>query len=137
MGQCDRYMVTTVRTRPDGDAYLALRERLSGDMSHTRVNYRDVDPVADGLYFLRDALDCENLGISVLECDPGWTGMEHDHADEGEEEVYLLVEGEATIDVGGDAVEMDAGDALRVAPTATRQIHNGDVESRFVVVGAP
>ncbi|MFB6124260.1 MAG: cupin domain-containing protein [Haloferacaceae archaeon] len=106
-------------------------------MSHTRVNYRDVDPVADGLYFLRDALDCENLGISVLECDPGWTGMEHDHADEGEEEVYLLVEGEATIDVGGDAVEMDAGDALRVAPTATRQIHNGDVESRFVVVGAP
>lgn len=39
----------------------------------------------------------ENLGISVLKCGPGWSGMEHGHADEGQE-VSVLVEDEATDD---------------------------------------
>ncbi|MFC6906421.1 cupin domain-containing protein [Halalkalicoccus tibetensis] len=106
-------------------------------MAYTKVDYTDVEPVADGLYFLRDALDCENLGVSVLECEPGWTGKEHDHADDGEEEVYLLVEGEATVVIEGEEVPMEGGDAVRVPAEATRRIENGDAESRFVLAGAP
>ncbi|MFC6725620.1 cupin domain-containing protein, partial [Halobium palmae] len=98
-------------------------------MSYTKVNYRDVDPVGDGLHFLRDALDCEELGVSVLDAEPGWEGMEHDHDDEGEEEVYLLVDGEATVTVDGEDVEMTAGDALRIPPGATRAIENGETAS--------
>ena len=98
-------------------------------MAHTKVNYRDVDPVSDGLYFLRDELDCENLGVSMLECDPGWTGMEHDHGDEDHEEVYVLVEGGATLIVDGEETSMEPGDAVRVAPDATRRLENGDDES--------
>lgn len=106
-------------------------------MSYTTVNYRNVDPVSDGLHFLRDPLDCEQLGLSVLECGPGWTGLAHDHAEDGQEEIYLLVEGEATVTVDGDDVALSAGDAIRVPPGATRQIHNGDAESVFVLAGAP
>jgi len=106
-------------------------------MSHTLVNYEDVEPVSDGLHFLRDPLDAEQVGLSVLECDPGWTGMAHDHADDDHEEVYYLVEGEATVVVEGEAVGMEPGDALRISPDATREIENGDVESTFVLVGAP
>jgi mannose-6-phosphate isomerase-like protein (cupin superfamily) len=106
-------------------------------MSHTKANYTDVDPVADSLYFLREELDCENLGVSVLECEPGWTGKEHDHADDGEEEVYLLVEGEATVVVEDEEVAMTEGDAVRIPGETTRRIENGDAESRFVLVGAP
>lgn len=106
-------------------------------MSPTKVSYADVDAVGGGLHFLREDLDCENLGVSVLECDPGWEGKPHDHAEDGQEEVYLLVAGEATVTVDDEAVSMTAGDALRVAPEETRQIHNGDAESRFVLVGAP
>lgn len=106
-------------------------------MAYTKVDYTDVEPVADGLYFLRDALDCENLGVSVLECEPGWTGKEHDHADDGEEEVYLLVEGEATVVIEGEEVSMTEGDAVRIPAEATRRIENGDAESRFVLAGAP
>jgi len=62
-------------------------------MTHTKVTYDDVEPVSEGLYFLRDPLDADNLGVSVLECEPGYTGMEHDHAEDGQEEVYVLVEG--------------------------------------------
>lgn len=104
-------------------------------MSHTKVNYDDVEPVGDGLHFLREPLNCEQLGVSVLDCEPNWTGKEHDH-DDGQEEVYVLLEGEATITIEGEDVPMEAGDALRVAPDATRQLHNGEVESLFVIAGA-
>ena len=104
---------------------------------YTKANYEDVEPTADAMYFLRDVLDCDNLGITVVECDPGWNGMEHDHADEGEEEVYVLVDGEATVTVEGEPVEMESGDALRLDAEATRYIENGETESTFVLAGAP
>lgn len=106
-------------------------------MAHTLRNYRDVEPVGGGLHFLREPLDCENLGLSVRDLEPGAEGKEHDHGHDGQEEVYLLVEGEATMVVDGEPVEMEAGDALRVPPESTRQMRNGDVESRFVIAGAP
>lgn len=106
-------------------------------MSYTKVNYADVDPVAGGLHFLRDELGCEHLGVSVLSCEPGWAGKPHDHAEDNQEEVYVLIEGEATVTVEGADVPMAAGDALRVAPESRRRITNGDVASTFVLVGAP
>jgi quercetin dioxygenase-like cupin family protein len=103
----------------------------------TKASLDDVEPVAGGLYFLREELDCANMGVSVLECEPGWTGKPHDHAEDGQEEVYVLVEGEANVTVDGEDVPLAAGDALRVAPDEQRQIHNGETESQFVIVGAP
>jgi quercetin dioxygenase-like cupin family protein len=105
-------------------------------MSHALVNYDDVDPVGGGLHFLRDALDCANMGVSVLDVEAGWSGRAHDHADDGEEEVYVLVEGAATVTVEGETVSMSAGDALRVDPEATRRI-DAESDSLFVIAGAP
>ncbi|MFQ3474644.1 cupin domain-containing protein [Halonotius sp. F2-221B] len=106
-------------------------------MSYTRVDYEDVEPVAGGLHFLRDPLDCDQLGVSVLDCEPGWSGKPHDHAEDGHEEVYVLVEGAATMTVDDEAVPLAAGEAIRVAADSDRQIHNGDAPSQFVIVGAP
>ncbi|MFC7081481.1 cupin domain-containing protein [Halorussus caseinilyticus] len=105
-------------------------------MAYTKVDSRDVEPIAEGMRFLRDPLDCEKLGVTVLDADPGWTGKEHDHAEDGQEEVYVLLDGSATVTVDGEDVDLTAGEALRIPPEATRQIHNGDAESTFVLVGA-
>jgi mannose-6-phosphate isomerase-like protein (cupin superfamily) len=105
-------------------------------MSYTKVDSRDVEPIADGMRFLGDSLDCEKLGVTILEADPGWTGKEHDHAEDGQEEVYVLLDGAATITVEGEDVELEGGEALRVPAEATRQIRNGDAESTLVLVGA-
>ncbi|WP_251343097.1 cupin domain-containing protein [Haloplanus halophilus] len=105
-------------------------------MAHTLVDYEDVDPVGGGLHFLRDALDCSNLGVSVLDVEAGWSGKPHDHEDDGQEEVYVLVEGAATATVEGETVSMSAGDALRVDPGATRRL-DAEEDSLFVVAGAP
>ncbi|WP_394327390.1 cupin [Halopelagius longus] len=130
-----------IRVPPD-------RERTS----YTTADYEDADSVGGGLCSLRDELDCESLGFSVLKADPGWVGKEHDHADEGHEEVYFLVEGEASLTVDGvegtstsnrissgdgEEIRMEAGDAVRVSPDATRQSENGPFESTFVLAGAP
>jgi mannose-6-phosphate isomerase-like protein (cupin superfamily) len=106
-------------------------------MSHTTVDYRETDAVGGGLHFLREELDCENLGFSVLEADPGWTGKPHDHAEDGQEEVYFLVEGAAEIEVDGETRSLAPGEAVRVAPEAERQLRNGDAESTVVIAGAP
>ena len=106
-------------------------------MPYTKANYLETDPVAGGMHFLRDELDLDNLGVTVLDADPGWEGKTHDHADEGHEEVYLLVSGAATVSVDGESVVLDPGDAVRVPSDSTRQIRNGDTESKFVIVGAP
>ena len=105
-------------------------------MPHSVVEYDDVDPVGGGRHFLHDALGCSTLGVSVLDVEAGWSGEAHDHAADGQE-VYALVEGEATVTVGDETVSMSAGDALRVDPTATRRIDaDADADSLFVVAGA-
>lgn len=106
-------------------------------MSYTTVDYEDVEAVADGMHFLREPLEAETVGVTVLEADPGWSGMSHDHAEEDHEEVYLLLEGRATVIVEDEEVSLEAGEAIRIAPEAERQIENGDTESTFVLVGAP
>jgi quercetin dioxygenase-like cupin family protein len=104
-------------------------------MSHALVDYRDVESVGGGLHLLREALDCSALGVSVLDCDAGWSGTAHDHADDGQEEVYVLVEGAATATVDGETVSMTAGDALRVDPESTRRV-DAEEDCLFVVAGA-
>jgi uncharacterized cupin superfamily protein len=103
----------------------------------TSVNYRDGDEKVAGMFFLREALSCENLGLTVIDADGGWTGMEHDHADAGHEEVYLLARGSATLVVDGEEHDMEEGDAVRVAPAETRQLHVGDDGAHVVAAGAP
>jgi quercetin dioxygenase-like cupin family protein len=91
-----------------------------------------------GMWFFRSPLDCDQLGLTLLELEPGGKGKEHDHADSDHEEVYLVVDGTIEVDVGDDTVTVEAGEAIRVDPETTRQLHNnGDELVRLVIGGAP
>lgn len=105
-------------------------------MSYTERSYHEVEPRAPGMHFLRDELDCEQLGVTVLDVDAGWDGMEHDHADGNHEEVYLLIDGAGQLTVEGEALALEPGDSVRVAPEATRQL-SFDEDSTMVIAGAP
>lgn len=106
-------------------------------MSYTLVNYESVEPVADAMHFLSEPLASEQLGVTVVRCKPGWRGMKHDHTDNQHEEVYVLIDGGADVVIDDETVTMHPGDAIRIPPTSTRQIRNGDEESAFVLVSAP
>ena len=105
-------------------------------MSYSKLNYEEVEPMAPGMYFLREALECEQFGFTVIEGDDEWVGKEHDHAEGEHEELYLLIEGEGRLTVEDESVPLLPGDAIRVPPNATRQLEFTE-ESRLVVVGAP
>lgn len=105
-------------------------------MSYTKANYEDVGAKGGALHFLRDELDCENLGVTVIDAESEWEGQEHNHENDGQEEVYLLVEGEAAIEVDGDVIQLEEGDAIRVSANEDRKLVNGDTESTIVAVGA-
>lgn len=104
-------------------------------MSHSTISYEDVEPLAPGMHFLREPLDCENLGLTVIEGTAGWEGLEHDHEDDRQEEVYVLLEGAGSLAIDGDTVDLNPGVAVRVAPDATRQLTFSE-DSVLVVAGA-
>ncbi|MFB6311934.1 MAG: cupin domain-containing protein, partial [Salinirussus sp.] len=90
-----------------------------------------------GMWFLKDALDTDHLGFTILELEPGGKGKEHDH-EGGQEEVYYVVEGSVEIDLDGETIPLDQEQAIRLDPNETRQIHNrGDERATLVLVGAP
>jgi len=105
-------------------------------MGYTQCNYEDVDQPAPGMQFLRNALECENLGFTVVDVDGEWRGKEHDHSDEGQEEVYLLIEGDGELTVDGETVPLEPGEAVRVDPDDSRQL-SFDGSSKMVIAGAP
>lgn len=106
-------------------------------MPYRKVNYTEVEQVSSAMHFLREPLHTEQVGVTIARCDPGWNSKPHDHTDNEHEEVYVLIEGAATVLVDDEPVEMETGDAIWIAPESTRQIKNGERESAFVLVSAP
>jgi mannose-6-phosphate isomerase-like protein (cupin superfamily) len=111
-------------------------------MPYRKASTADVDSVMDeaygGMWFLRDALDGDDLGVTIMELEPGARGKEHDHADDGQEEVYVCVEGAVDVDCDGETVTLHDDEALGLSPDQTRTIHNrGDDRAKLVLVGGP
>lgn len=115
-------------------------------MSYTLAAAADVESVMDddygGMWFLRDALATEDLGVTILELEPGARGKEHDHAHDGQEEVYVCVRGVVDVDFdggddeGGETVRLSENEAVRVSAGQTRQLQNrGDERAKLVLVG--
>jgi mannose-6-phosphate isomerase-like protein (cupin superfamily) len=65
------------------------------------------------------------------------TGLEHDHADSGQEEVYSVVRGSGVMRVGGDELELRPGRFVRVDAETRRVPAAGSNGLEFVTFGAP
>ena len=98
-----------------------------------------------GIWFFRGPLGCGSLGVTLLELKPGGKGNPHDHAGDGQEEVYLVVEGELTVQPGGgeeraadEELTLGECEAVGVGPVTRRQLHNhGDGTVGVAIAGAP
>lgn len=106
-------------------------------MSYRKVNYEDVEQVSDAMHFLSEPLGCRQVGVTFSRCPPQWNSKPHDHTDDEQEEVYVLVRGSAEVRIDEESVPVEEGDAVWISPEATRQIRNGGEESAFVLISAP
>lgn len=69
---------------------------------------------------------------------PGTKGRRH--AERDQEELFVVLEGTATMDLGDppERVELPRGSACAVQPGIARQLRNdGDEDVLFLIVGAP
>ncbi|WP_435333363.1 cupin domain-containing protein [Haloarchaeobius sp. TZWWS8] len=110
-------------------------------MSYTIAGTADVDSVMDeewgGMWFLRDALEAEQLGITILEMEPGCKGKAHDHSGDGQEEVCVVVAGKVDVELPDETVTIETDQAIRISADQRRQLHNPyDEPAKLVLAGA-
>jgi mannose-6-phosphate isomerase-like protein (cupin superfamily) len=60
---------------------------------------------------------------------------EHDHAHDGQEEVYTALSGSATLHADGQDYVLEPGVFARVGPGVTRKITTGDEPIQLLAIG--
>ena len=83
-------------------------------------------------------LEVGSFGMNVIDFPPeSGEGVypEHDHADVGEEEVYLAWRGSGTLTVEGEEIALDQDTIVRVSPSTKRKVRSGPEGLRLLVLG--
>ena len=105
------------------------------DVTVKRIEEFD-SPNGGGFCRARAGLGVTAFGLQVENFPPNFEHFpEHDHADDGQEEVYTLLAGSATLHVGGQEIPLEPGVFARVAPHATRKITTGAEACRLLAIG--
>jgi mannose-6-phosphate isomerase-like protein (cupin superfamily) len=83
------------------------------------------------------ALGVTAWGMNVLEIDPGCEKYpEHDHQKDGQEEVYVVLRGSATLRSGERDYPLETGAMIRVPPSEKRKITPGPRGVTVLALGA-
>jgi mannose-6-phosphate isomerase-like protein (cupin superfamily) len=84
--------------------------------------------------FANEDLEAESTGLSYHRLKPGRRqafGHRHDEA----EEVYVVIRGSGRLKLDDELVEVEALDAIRVAPQVTRAFEAGDDGLEVIACG--
>jgi mannose-6-phosphate isomerase-like protein (cupin superfamily) len=87
---------------------------------------------------VRAELGVTSFGLGIIELPPDSGDMypEHDHSHNGQEEVYILLEGSAHLVLPGETVALDREVYVRVGATTRRRVRSGPTGARLLVMGA-
>lgn len=107
----------------------------------TVVAIDEMEGIHEGLVRrARAELGVTAWGMQVLTLPPNWDGYPlHNHSaeayDPNQEEVYVPLEGSATLQVDGEEFELRPGVMARLGPDQLRRIVPGDNGIRFLALG--
>src|SRR5262245_18016625 len=106
------------------------------DYSAKRIS--DMEAIYRGGFVkARAAPGVTSFGVQVLELPPNLTEFPaHDHAHDGQEEVYLLLEGAAAIEIEDESIPLDRETMVRVGPGTRRKLVTADEPARILAIGA-
>ncbi len=81
-------------------------------------------------------LGVQSFGLQVLDLPAGFAHYpEHDHSEDGQEEVYVVLRGSAEFTVDGEQVPLGAGGTLRVPAGIRRRLEPGSSGVRILAIG--
>ena len=86
----------------------------------------------------RKSLGLQSFGMNVVELPPGETIPEHDETESDQEEVFIVLSGEATMVIDGEDHPAHAGTYARLDPEPQRTVVNrSDRDVTVLIVSAP
>jgi mannose-6-phosphate isomerase-like protein (cupin superfamily) len=89
-----------------------------------------------GFIKARAELGVSSFGLQVVRMPPDFDGYpEHDHTHDGQEEVYLALDGSGWLDIEGERVELQEDMLVRIAPEQKRKVHSGPQGLKMLVIG--
>jgi hypothetical protein len=89
-----------------------------------------------GFVKARAELGVTAFGMQVIRLPPNFSDYpEHDHAESGQEEVFLPIGGSGWIDIEGERVDLDGETFVRVGPTSKRKLYSGEEGLRVLALG--
>lgn len=85
----------------------------------------------------RAELGVTSFGLQVMDIPAGYDGYpDHDHSEDGQEEVYLALRGSAEIEIDGERHPLDPDTMVSVRSGTKRKIWPGDDGVRLLAIGA-
>ena len=89
-----------------------------------------------GMLKARAGLGVTSFGMQLLRFPPNADRYpDHDHSDSGQEEVYIVLEGAATLEAGGEQHRLEPGVFARVGPTETRKLVTAEEGALVLALG--
>ena len=84
----------------------------------------------------RAELGVSSFGMSIIDLPPSYEHYpEHDHAEDGQEEVFIALRGGAEIEIEGERFPLDGDHVARVAAGTKRKIWPGPEGLRLLALG--
>jgi hypothetical protein len=84
----------------------------------------------------RAELGVESFGMQIIDMPPNFENYpEHDHAGDGQEEVFLALRGGGEIEIAGERFPLDGDHVARVSAGTMRKVWPGPDGIRLLVLG--
>jgi mannose-6-phosphate isomerase-like protein (cupin superfamily) len=101
------------------------------------VRIDDMEAIAFGTFKrARAELGVTSFGLQVLDLPPNLDAYpEHDHAEDGQEEVYFVLRGSGEIEIEGERIPLDTETSVSVQSGVRRKLWPGPEGMRIVAIG--
>lgn len=84
----------------------------------------------------RAELGVSSFGMQVIDMPPNVDQYpEHDHVENGQEEVFVVMSGAGEIEIDGERIPIDPETIVRVGPAAKRKLLTTDQSIRVLALG--
>jgi mannose-6-phosphate isomerase-like protein (cupin superfamily) len=101
------------------------------------VKIDEIEAIAYGTFRrARAALDVTSFGLQVLDLPPNLDAYpEHDHAEDGQEEVYFVLRGGGEVEIDGERIPIDPETVISVKSGIRRKLWPGPDGMRVIAIG--
>lgn len=106
-----------------------------GDFTVMRID--DMEAIYGGAFKrARASVGVSAFGMQVIDMPPNVDQYpEHDHAETGQEEVYIVLRGACEFEIGGEVVALGPESILRVAADTRRKLYTRAEGVRLLALG--